>query len=125
MLVDLYKGNKRHQMLVHRLVAMTFIINLNNYNVVNHKDENKQNNCVDNLEWCTQKYNMNYGMCAKKIAKANSKKIIQLDKCGNILNNFSSIIEAERQTKISNGCICDVLHGRRKTAGGYIWQYAK
>lgn len=125
MVVDLYKNNKRYQILVHRLVAMAFIINPNNYDVVNHKDENPSNNKVDNLEWCTQKYNMNYGMCAKKIAKANSKKVFQYDKSGVFIKEYSSIIDAERETGISNGCICEVVKGKRKTAGGYIWQYAK
>lgn len=46
---------------VHRLVAETFIPNPDNLPEINHKDENKENNCVDNLEWCTRKYNMNYG----------------------------------------------------------------
>lgn len=117
MLVDLYKGNKRHQMLVHRLVATAFLDNSLNYNVVNHKDENPMNNKVENLEWCSQKYNMNYGACACKIGKANSKKVIQCDASGFILREFPSIIEAERQTGISNGCICEVLHGKRKSAG--------
>ena len=61
----------------------------------------------------------------KKIAKANSKKVFQYDKSGVFIKEYSSIIEAERETGISNGCICEVAKGKRKTAGGYIWQYAK
>lgn len=124
-LVDLYKDNKRSQLLVHRLVAIAFLDNPFSYKVINHKDENPLNNKVENLEWCTQKYNMNYGTCPLKIGKANSKKVIQLGKSGSKIKEFPSIIEAERKTGISNGCIGEVLHGRRKTAGGYIWQYAK
>lgn len=56
--------NKHH--LVHRLVARAFIENENNLPQVNHKDENPANNCVDNLEWCTAKYNMNYGIHADR-----------------------------------------------------------
>lgn len=52
------KDGKKRQFLLHRLVAETFIDNPNNYPIINHIDENKQNNCVNNLEWCTQKYNM-------------------------------------------------------------------
>lgn len=118
--VDLYKNNKRSGLLVHRLVAIAFLDNPNNYKVVNHKDENKLNNYVENLEWCTQKYNMNYGTCPTKIANANSKSVLQLDKNGLVIKKFNSIIEAKRQTGISGGCISEVLHGRRKTAGGFI-----
>jgi hypothetical protein len=124
-IVDLFKNNIRHQYLVHRLVAQEFIENINNYPCVNHIDENKENNNADNLEWCTQKYNMNYGTCAKKIAEANGKRIIQLDKSGNFVGKYISILCAERMTKISQGSIGDCLHGRRKTAGGYLWQYEK
>lgn len=59
-----------HKMLVHRVVAMMFIPNPNNYPQINHKDENKENNCVDNLEWCSPKYNSNYGNQSKKISNA-------------------------------------------------------
>ena len=122
--VDLYKDNKRYQFLVHRLVAKAFIDNPNNYPVVNHKDENPCNNNMENLEWCTQKYNMNYGTCAYRIGRSNSKKVTMFSKSYEKLGTFDSIIDAERKTGISNGNIGDCLHGRRKTAGGYIWEYA-
>lgn len=69
MKVGLSNNGTRKYALVHRLVAQAFIPNPKNYQLVNHKDENKANNCVENLEWCTQKYNINYGT-AKKRAKA-------------------------------------------------------
>lgn len=123
-MVDLYKENKRSQFLVHRLVAETFITNLNDLPCVNHKDENKTNNYVNNLEWCSQKYNMNYGTCPQKIGKANSKSVIQKTKENTFVKKYASIIEAQRQTGISNGSIGDCLHNRRKSAGGYLWEYA-
>ena len=125
MLVDLYKENKRSQILVHRIVAIAFLDNPNNYSVVNHKDENPLNNTVENLEWCTQKYNMNYGSTPYKIAIANSKPVKQLDKQGNILARFPSAMHAQRETKISNGCINECIKGKRKTAGCYVWQSDK
>lgn len=124
-IVDLFKNNKRHQLLVHRLVAQAFIDNPNNHPCVNHIDENIENNSVNNLEWCTQKYNMNYGTCPERIGRANSKSVVQLDKEGNFVSKYISISCAERTTKISQGSIGDCLHGRRKTAGGYLWQYEK
>lgn len=70
--VSLSKNHKRYYFKVHRLIAITFIPNPNNYPVINHKDENKQNNCVDNLEWCSIKYNCNYGSRNKKISNTLS-----------------------------------------------------
>lgn len=72
--VSLSKNHKRYYFKVHRLVAQVFIPNTNNYPCINHKDENKENNRVDNLEWCTVKYNCNYGTRNERISKANSLK---------------------------------------------------
>ena len=66
--VILHKNKKQKSFTVHRLVCLAFTPNPNNLPCINHKDENKQNNCVDNLEWCTNKYNSNYGNCRKKIS---------------------------------------------------------
>lgn len=63
------KNGKRKRFLLHRLVAETFIENPNNYPIINHIDENKQNNNVNNLEWCTQKHNMNCWIQNRKIKK--------------------------------------------------------
>ena len=67
------KGIKRNYF-VHRLVAMTFIENPNNLPYINHKDENKLNNKVENLEWCTQSYNINYGNRNKKVREKLKNK---------------------------------------------------
>ena len=76
--INLWKNNKSKMFLVHRIVAETFILNPNNLPQVNHKDENKSNNCVENLEWCSQKYNNNYGNrlnnIRKKLMEKNVKK---------------------------------------------------
>lgn len=68
--VVLSKEGKRNSYQVHRLVAQSFIPNLNNYKEINHKDENKSNNCIENLEWCTREYNVNYGT---RIQRASDK----------------------------------------------------
>lgn len=81
-IVWLCKNGKSKQFYIHRLVAETFIENKNNLPQVNHKDENKLNNCVDNLEWCDAKYNCNYGNRNKiisiKASKTRKKKLNKL-----------------------------------------------
>ena len=73
MQVGLYKNHKKHKENIHRLVANTFIPNPNNYPIINHKDENPSNNYVDNLEWCTYKYNCNYGTGVERQKLAKRK----------------------------------------------------
>ena len=131
--VELFNSKGSKRLLVHRIVAEAFIPNPNNYPQVNHKDENKLNNCIDNLEWCTAKYNMNYGCGAKtrhlKIAIKNGMKVcvsvLQIDKTGNIINRFNSIKEAERNLGISNSHISECCKGKRKTANGFVWRYER
>ena len=95
-LVCLYKDGKKYYKLVHRLVAEAFIPNPDNLPCVNHKDENTQNNHVDNLEWCTQKYNINYGSRTEKCAAKRSNPVIAIDVDGNVVHEFASIREAGR-----------------------------
>ena len=71
----LYRNGKRDSQMVHRLVAKAFIPNPNNYDEVNHKDEDATNNVVTNLEWCTHSYNMNYGTRNYRAGKANARPI--------------------------------------------------
>lgn len=107
---------------VHRLVAIAFVENKNNLPQVNHKDENKINNCVENLEWCTAKYNSNYGTKTKRAAKAQSKKVAKM-KNGGIIEIYDSLHDVTRKTGISFKNVCSVCNGLRKTAGGYEWKY--
>ena len=121
--VGLYKNKKRKTLLVHRLVAQAFIPNPNNLVEVNHKDENKLNNCVDNLEWCSHIYNMKYGNCLKKIkANQHRKKINQYDLEGNFIKQWSSVSEIKEKLNITN--IASSCLGRYKQCNGFIWRYA-
>ena len=123
--VQLYKNGINKMRKVHRLVAQAFISNPNNLPQINHKDENKQNNNVDNLEWCTNEYNHNYGTRNERAAKSCSKKIILIN-TGEI---FESTREASKKYNVHNSTICQCLKGIKKSAGKssngekLIWKY--
>ncbi len=130
--INLIKNKTSKRIHIHRLVAETFISNPNNYPCVNHKDENKTNNYVDNLEWCTYKYNNNYGSAQKKrfetfkkrnikIKAFQPKIITQYDLNGSFIKNWNSIKEAQNELNISH--ISEVCNNKRKTAGKYIWRF--
>ena len=137
--VELFNENGSKRMLIHRLVASAFIPNPNNYPQVNHKDENPANNSVDNLEWCTAKYNMNYGNgaknrhlkidytkpCYRENAIKNGKKVslpVVMLSNGVEINRFASAKEASKATGISHSNILRAVHKERATAGGYTWK---
>lgn len=121
--VALSKGGRQHHMFLHRLVAIAFVSNTQMLSEVNHKDENKQNNLPNNLEWCTHKYNSNFGTRLQRMAKSNYKPVIQYAKDGTEIARYSSQKEAKERTGITGNHICCCCKGRRKTAGGYLWRY--
>lgn len=118
------KGITRY-LRVHRLVAESFIPNPDNKSQINHKDEVKTNNFVDNLEWMTAKENINYGTRNERSAKAQSKSVTQYTKAGEIVKVWSSTHEAARQLGIRQGNISNVALGVNKTCGGFIWKYVE
>lgn len=120
--VVLNNSDKGKTFKVHRLVAIAFLENKDNLPQVNHKDENKKNNCVDNLEWCTAKYNSNYGTKAKRAAMVQSKRVAQM-KNDETIEIYESLHDVTRKTGINFKNVCSVCNGLRKTAGGYVWKY--
>ena len=120
--VCLLKNGKHKNYYVHRLVAEAFIPNSYNLPQVNHRDENKLNNNVDNLEWCTNEYNHNYGTINERISQSQSKPVLQYDLNGNLIKEWKSVNECGRNG-FNQGDICKCCNGKRKTAKGFIWVY--
>lgn len=113
--VMLSKNGEQKAYSVHRLVAQAFLDNPDNLPEVNHKDENPENNHVDNLEWCTRQYNIEY---------SKGKRVHQIDmKTGKILAEYKSIKFASRMTGISRTAINNAVTGYSHSAGGYCWKY--
>ena len=122
--VVLYKRGKGKIKNIHRLVAESFIENPRGLECVNHKDENKRNNVVSNLEWCNKKYNCNYGKRNEKMSKSKSKyKIIQKSKKGESVKIWQNIWELEHDTSYNKWVIRQCCKGKCKTAYGYKWEY--
>ena len=133
--VVLYKNNKQKHFSIHRLVAEAFIEIPEElkqyigtaYVQVNHKDENKQNNNVENLEFCDNKYNSNFGTRNERIAAKNtngklSKPVLQYDLEGNFIKEWPSTRECERNG-FSHGAVSACCHGELKKYKDFIFKY--
>ena len=113
--VVLCKDNDRKDYLIHRLVGETYIPNPDNKPFINHKDENKQNNNVNNLEWVTAIENSNYGTRNERLSKP--VHCVELDK------TFYGVREAGRELHIDHSSIAKCCKNPLKTCGGYHWRY--
>ena len=119
--VDLWDNSKRYCKRVHRLVAEAFLCNPNHYKEVNHKDENSSNNCVENLEWCSSKYNCNYGSRIRRIGKKLSKPVAQI-KDGKVVAVWESI-RAAHKAGYTRDSIFKCCNGKYKQHKGFQWKY--
>ena len=121
LMANLCKNGKHKHCLIHRLVASAFIHNPEGLPEVNHKDEDKTNNNVENLEWCDHLYNNNYGTKNERSAKSQGKPVICIET--NII--YFSVHEAQRKTGILASSICNCANHKKRchTARRLHWQY--
>lgn len=113
--VGLYKNGIPKKGKIHRLVAFAFIPNPTNLPQINHRDEDKTNNAVNNLEWCDAKYNNNY---------SQAKPVLQYDLNGNFIREWPSLAKVYEELGIHKSDISDCCKGRKvKTAGGFVWKF--
>ena len=129
--VTLFRDKKRYIKKVHRLVAENYVPNQTNLPFVNHKDENKQNNSVENLEWCDRFYNINYGTAIERANITNRKNkkgwkpILQIDKDTNeIIKEWDSSKEVSRVLGFGDSNILKCCKGIYKHSYGFKWSFS-
>ena len=104
---------------------MAFIPNPLNFPQVNHKDENKLNDCVENLEWCDNKYNMNYGTAPKRRGEKTRKPVEQFTLDGEFVRRWPCASVAEKETGVDHSHIARCCKGKLKQTKGFVWKYVE
>lgn len=122
--VNLWKDNKEEKKYIHRLVAMAFIPNPENLPQINHKDEDKSNNRIDNLEWCNQKYNINYGTFRTRskstmLRNGNNRGIDVYDMNGKFIKTYVFSNEVCKEYGINRRVLYDVCNGITRSVKGH------
>lgn len=114
---------------IHRLVGITFLPNVENLPEINHKDGNKFNNCVGNLEWCTRKENSKHShslglqKSKKGVDNPRHKQLHQYSLDGVFVRSWSCVMDVERELGFKNGAISNCCLGKSKTSHNFIWKY--
>ena len=123
--INLSKNNSTKTQRVHRLVAIAFIENPNDYPIVNHKDENVKNNRAENLEWCDVKYNTNYNNATQRRGRSQRKSILQITLDGRLVREWSGRVEIVETLGYNGGNIssCCLNYPHCVSAYGYKWKY--
>lgn len=121
--VNLSNGGKYTTIHIHRLVAMVFLPNPYNYPQVNHLDGNRQNNNINNLEWCSRSQNQIHAYRVLGRARPRCRSVIQMDDNENILNMFESISQASRYCNVSVTTIREAILGKINHAAGFKWRF--
>lgn len=124
--VRVHLSNKTAEsILLHRIVAKAFVDNPNGFKTVNHIDEDKQNNCASNLEWCDMSYQNSYGKGAESRNKAKERPVLQYTKEGQFIRRYESIKQAGESLKIPVQNIWKNLnrYQRQKSVHGFVFNY--
>lgn len=123
--VNLYKDGTQKLKKIARLVAETFIPNPTNLPEVNHKNEDKALNTVENLEWCDRSYNINYGTRNKRVGDHYNKKVCKLDLDGKVIFVYDSLTEASRDNNVAISRISNCCNNKPSclTGGGFKWKF--
>lgn len=123
--VNFKVNGKNTNFAVHRIVANAFIPNPNGYTEVNHKDYDKTNNCVENLEWVSSSQNKSHAFLKKENKDSRGKAVNQFDRNGNFLATYASVSEAAEKIGCSVAAISNCCLGRSKTSQGYRWSFVE
>ena len=123
LMVYLSKKGKTKTFKIHRLVASAFIPNPHNLPQVNHIDENPNNNKVENLEWCTRKYNLDYGTRVQRMKEKLATPVLQFDLNGNFIKEHESQSDAARAISGTQTSISCCVRGIYDSYKGYKWRY--
>lgn len=121
----IYKNGKEKKISGHRLVAFAFVTNPqpDKFNTVNHIDENPLNNKWTNLEWCDEKWNLNWATAQKRRAVQRAKKVLQFDLHNNLIAEFESLPEIKKKLGYNSSVICNRIKSG-KPYNGYFWRHA-
>lgn len=122
-MAHIWSGRKEYRLIVSRLVAKAFIPNPNNCPQVNHKDENSLNNNVDNLEWCTCKYNIHYNNLIERRSKNNMKKVDVFDINNNFIETLDSVTDTSTKYNVSKGSVSNCCNEHIKSCKGFIFRF--
>ena len=118
-------NGRRRNFAVHRIVANAFIPNPNGYPEVNHKDYDRTNNNVGNLEWVSSSLNKHHAFQKEENCSSRGKEVNQYSKEGNFIKTYSSISEAAKEMNCTVGAISNCCLGRSKTSKGFRWSFSE
>lgn len=122
--ICLYKDGTQKRVHIHRLVAIAFIPNPYGLPQINHKDEIRSNNNVENLEWCSAAYNNKYGSARQRMSATKSRAILAIDSSGNVVGEFTSSKEAGERYGVTRDAIFkNIKRGSRNKSTGLTFRY--